>query len=164
APSPASHRPHRHPVHRHVDPEADPARRGGAGQREHRALPRHQHLSRPADRAEPADDPHPAVGVPQRADRLLGPRDRAADHPRRGRAGGGVRGAAHHPRPRHVGLGPGRLGGAPGPAAAGPRRPDHLRVAGRRGQEDLRRRAERHEKASPRPGHPGAAARQRGQL
>ena len=42
----AGHRPAHHPVHRHVHDAADPARRRGAGQRQHRALPRHQHLSR----------------------------------------------------------------------------------------------------------------------
>ena len=50
--------------------------------------------------------------VPERADRLLRPRDRAPDHARRGGHGRGVRRAAHHPRPGHVGLRPGRLGRA----------------------------------------------------
>ena len=48
-----------------------------------------------------------------------------ADHAGRGRARRGLRRAAHHPRPRDVGLRPGRLGRAAGPGAAGPRHPDH---------------------------------------
>jgi N-acetylneuraminate synthase len=62
----------------------------------------------------------PAVGVPQRADRLLRTRNRPADDTRRSGPWGGVRGAAHHPRPGPVGLGPGRFGGASRAAAAGP--------------------------------------------
>ena len=128
-----------HPVHRDVHPAADPARRRGAGQRHHRALPRHQHLPGQAVGAEPADDPHPAGRVPERADRLLRSRGRPADHPGGGRPRRHLRRAAHHPRPGHVGLRPGRLGRAARSAAPGPRHPHHQRVPRRRREEDLRR-------------------------
>ena len=51
--------------------------------------------------------------------------------------GGGLRRAAHHPRPGHVGIGPGRLGRATWPAASGARCPGDQRGARRRGKEGL---------------------------
>ena len=86
---------------------------------------------------------------PNVPDRLLRPRDRAADHAGRGRPGRGLRRAAHHPGPGHVGLGSGGLDRAAGSAAAGPRHPGHLRGPGRRGQAGLRRRAGGDEEAAP---------------
>ncbi|CAG7601304.1 hypothetical protein SBRY_10405 [Actinacidiphila bryophytorum] len=147
---PARHRPHRHPLHRHVDAEADPARRRGPRQRQHRALPRHLDLPGQARGTQPADDQHPAERVPERARRLLRPRGRPADHAGRRRARRGLRRAAHHPRPRHVGLRPGRVRRVAGPGAARPRHPHHRDLPRRRRQEGLRGRARPDEEAAPR--------------
>ena len=58
-----------------------------------------------------------------------------ADHAGRRRPRRHLRRAAHHPRPGHVGLRPGRLGRAARPAAPGPRHPHHRGVPRRRCEE-----------------------------
>ena len=88
--------------------------------------------------AQPARHQHPPGRVPERPDRLLRPRDGPADHPRRGRPRRHLRRAPHHPRPRHVGLRPGRLRRAAGPDPPGPRHPHHRGLPRRRRQEGLR--------------------------
>ncbi|CAM5659445.1 hypothetical protein SFUMM280S_07756 [Streptomyces fumanus] len=83
-----------------------------------RSRPRHLHLPGQGRGAEPAGHQHPPAGVPERPDRLLRPRDRPADHPGRRRPRRHLRRAPHHPRPRHVGLRPGRLRRTAGPDPA----------------------------------------------
>src|SRR5690606_34472083 len=118
---------------------------------QHPALPRHLHLPGEGRGAQPAGDPHPPAGVPERPHRLLRPRDRPADHPGRRRPRRRLRRAPHHPRPRHVGLRPGRVRRARRPEPPGPRHPHHRGVPRRRREAGLRLRTGPDEEAAPGP-------------
>ena len=137
----ARHRQTGDPLHRHVDHRADRCGDRRARHRPARADARHVHVPDGTRRGEPAGHPDAPRPLPGRPGRLLRPRARPADLPRRRRAGRGRGGAAHHPGSHDVGFRPRRLARADGSAAPRPRHPHRRRGARRRREARVPRRA-----------------------
>ena len=136
-----------HPLHRHVAPRSRSATRSRSSAATTSCCCHGtEHLPGAGRGAQPPRDQHPARPVPNVPIGYSGHETGSADHAGRGRARRLLRRAAHHPRPRDVGLRPGRLRRAAGPRPPRPRHPHHRGRARRRRQEGLRERARPMEK------------------